>query len=193
MTSILKVDELQDSSGNLIIKEVANAITIGASGDTITIPSGATITNSGTATGFGGGKVLQVVQATDTTARTTTSNSYVTASSSLSVDITPSATSSKILVVLMLCGFGADTQSTNARVTIKRDTSTDISPTNGFADNNVTAGGSYYAGAGNAVLDSPNTTSQVNYQLYMQNTAGSHTARYNNGGFSSLTCFEIGA
>ena len=53
MTSILKVDELQDSSGNLIIKEVANAITIGASGDTITIPSGATITNSGTATGFG--------------------------------------------------------------------------------------------------------------------------------------------
>jgi hypothetical protein len=27
----------------------------------------------------------------------------------------------------------------------------------------------------------------------MQNTAGSNTARYNNGGFSSLTCFEIGA
>ena len=53
MTSILKADEIQDSSGNLIIKEVANAITIGASGDTITIPSGATITNSGTATGFG--------------------------------------------------------------------------------------------------------------------------------------------
>ena len=41
MTSILKVDELQDSSGNLIIKEVGNAITIGASGDTITVPSGA--------------------------------------------------------------------------------------------------------------------------------------------------------
>ena len=53
MTSILKADEIQDSSGNLIIKEVANAITIGASGDTITIPSGATITNSGTASGFG--------------------------------------------------------------------------------------------------------------------------------------------
>ena len=54
MTSILKVDELQDTSGNLIIKEDSNTITIGASGDTITIPSGATITNSGTATGFGG-------------------------------------------------------------------------------------------------------------------------------------------
>ena len=54
MTSILKADEIQDSSGNLIIKEVANAITIGASGDTISIPAGATIANSGTATGFGG-------------------------------------------------------------------------------------------------------------------------------------------
>ena len=54
MTSILKADEIQDSSGNLIIKEVANAITIGASGDTITIPAGATIANSGTASGFGG-------------------------------------------------------------------------------------------------------------------------------------------
>ena len=54
MTSILKVDELQDSSGNLIIKEVANAITIGASGDTITIPAGATVSNLGTASGFGG-------------------------------------------------------------------------------------------------------------------------------------------
>jgi hypothetical protein len=42
MTSILKVDELQDSSGNLIIKEVANAITIGASGDTIAVGTGAT-------------------------------------------------------------------------------------------------------------------------------------------------------
>ena len=54
MTAILKVDEIQDTSGNLIIKEDSNTITLGASGDTITIPSGATITNNGTATGFGG-------------------------------------------------------------------------------------------------------------------------------------------
>jgi len=54
MTSIIKVDTIQDSSGNNIINESSNTITVGASGDTITIPSGATITNSGTATGFGG-------------------------------------------------------------------------------------------------------------------------------------------
>ena len=53
MTSILKADNIQDADGNNIINESSNTITIGASGDTITIPSGATITNSGTATGFG--------------------------------------------------------------------------------------------------------------------------------------------
>ena len=54
MTSILKADTIQDTDGNNIINENSNTITIGASGDTISIPSGATITNSGTATGFGG-------------------------------------------------------------------------------------------------------------------------------------------
>ena len=53
MTSILKVDTIQDQSGNNIINENADTITIGASGDTITIPSGATLSNLGTASGFG--------------------------------------------------------------------------------------------------------------------------------------------
>ena len=48
MTAILKVDEIQDTAGNLIIKEDSNTITVGASGDTITIPSGATINVAGT-------------------------------------------------------------------------------------------------------------------------------------------------
>jgi hypothetical protein len=46
MASVLKVDKLDPQSGT--------ALEIGTSGDTITIPSGATIVNSGTATGFGG-------------------------------------------------------------------------------------------------------------------------------------------
>jgi hypothetical protein len=53
MASILKVDTIQDQSGNNIINESADTITIGASGDTITIPAGATISNLGTASGFG--------------------------------------------------------------------------------------------------------------------------------------------
>ena len=44
MASILKVDTIQDQSGNNIINENADTITIGASGDTITVPTGATLT-----------------------------------------------------------------------------------------------------------------------------------------------------
>jgi len=44
MASILKVDTIQDQSGNNIINESADTITIGASGDTITVPTGASLT-----------------------------------------------------------------------------------------------------------------------------------------------------
>jgi hypothetical protein len=46
MASILKVDTIQDQSGNNIINENADTITIGASGDTVTIVG--TLQNGGT-------------------------------------------------------------------------------------------------------------------------------------------------
>jgi len=42
MTAILKVDTIQDTSGNNIINENANTITIGKSGDAVNLASGAT-------------------------------------------------------------------------------------------------------------------------------------------------------
>ena len=84
---------------NLIQPATGTALQVGASGDTITVPSGATIVNSGTATGFGGGKINQVITATDVTQRTTTSTSFVTGSNTLSATITPSASDSKIFII----------------------------------------------------------------------------------------------
>ena len=49
MSSELKVNKVSPESGT--------GVQLGDSGDTITIPSGATITNNGTASGFGGGGV----------------------------------------------------------------------------------------------------------------------------------------
>jgi hypothetical protein len=46
MTSILKVDTIQDTAGNNIINESSDTITIGASGDTVNIPSGATLSSA---------------------------------------------------------------------------------------------------------------------------------------------------
>ena len=47
MTAILKVDEIQDTSGNNIINENANTITIGKAGDTTNIVG--TLQNDGAA------------------------------------------------------------------------------------------------------------------------------------------------
>jgi len=46
MASILKNDTFQNSSGSNIINESAGTITIGTSGNTVTIPAGATMTAS---------------------------------------------------------------------------------------------------------------------------------------------------
>jgi len=88
MTAILKVDTIQDADGNNIINENANTITIGKSGDTVNLASGATA-------GFG--KVLQVVSATKTDTQAFSSSTFSDITG-LSVSITPSSTSSKILV-----------------------------------------------------------------------------------------------
>ena len=81
-------------------KFTANTFTA-LSGSTISIPSGATIANSGTATGFG--KVLQVVQGRTKTLFTTASGSL--ADIGLSAAITPSSSSSKILVICNINGI----------------------------------------------------------------------------------------
>jgi hypothetical protein len=49
MSSIIKVDTIQNQSGANIISESSNTITVGASGDTVSVPSGATFdASSGT-------------------------------------------------------------------------------------------------------------------------------------------------
>ena len=71
----------------------------GDSGDTFTIPSGATITNSGTATGFGGGGgVLQVKQfrKLSTINDNSSSDSVLAAPFDGSATITPAATANYI-------------------------------------------------------------------------------------------------
>lgn len=55
MSSIIRADTIQDLSGNNIINESGNTITIGASGDTVDIPANATLDTTGaTVTGFVG-------------------------------------------------------------------------------------------------------------------------------------------
>jgi len=174
MASILKVDTIQDQSGNNIINENADTITIGASGDTITIPSGATLSNLGTATGFG--KVLQVVQTVKTDTFSSSTGSFIDVTG-LSVSITPSSASNKILILSDI-HYGTNANSGYAFFKLLRG-STDIylgdaagSRIRGFG-----GGGSTDAATltqlSTVFLDSPSTTSSTTYkiQIYNQNAA----------------------
>ena len=73
----------------------ADAITLDSSGN-VTFPANATC--SGTATGFGGGKVVQFKSTTRTTIFSENVAEATFTAAAMSVDITPSSASNKILV-----------------------------------------------------------------------------------------------
>ena len=145
------------------------------------------ITSAKLASGVGG-KVLQVITATDSTTRSTTSSSFATASNTLSVSITPSSASNKIFVICT-CGIGMSSTAHTGAITIFR----------GATDLGSGAGGmSYFKNIADdgfptsvSVLDSPSTTSSTTYQIYVKNVSGGTT--YLNTGKSSITAFEIAA
>ena len=150
---------------NKISPATGTAITLGDSGDTFTIPSGATLTNSGTATGFG--KVLQVVSATKTDTASTTSTSFVT--TGLEVAITPSATSSKVLLIATPA-FGAHADNNCGACFLRNSTELGVadaaSSRSVFASNNQYQYSSYNTESHPiSYLDSPSSTSAITYKV----------------------------
>ena len=134
--------------------------------------------------------VIQVKTATDSTERQTSSNSFVTASNTLIIQITPSSASSKIFVT---CSMSYITPGSTYSFfpTIYRDSTNLGHSTNGFG--NLFSGSSYnYSHATLQVLDSPSTTSQVTYQPYIRVGANAGAGGINNSNsFSTITAFEI--
>jgi hypothetical protein len=195
MASILKVDTIQDQSGNNIINESADTITIGASGDTITIPSGATLSNSGTL-GAGMGKVLQVVSTTKTDSFSTTSATLVDITG-LSATITPTNTSSKIMVLSSFIGSNAS-DSADAFQLVRDSTNIGVSTDGAVANQTSVCGSgatSNIYSASIMFLDSPSTTSATTYKVQARRTSGTlyigRNVSGNYGGITTITVYEI--
>ena len=112
-------------------------------------------------------RVLQVVQGTISLQTSTTSSSFVT--TGLTASITPSSSSSKILVLCGLC-IGSSA-SADSYFTIVRG-ATNLGTASGFV-NWFSANGQ--GGAGVNYLDSPATTSSTAYTVHFR-TGGSGTA-----------------
>ena len=138
----------------------------------------------------GGGKVLQVVSSSGTAGFDTNSTSFVQVTGTgHGVAITPSATSSKVFIIIM---FEAKSSSVSnfSISTILRD-STDLSGGTRFAQ--------IYGSANDfpvsmSFLDSPNTTSEVTYRIGTRSNSSSHNSRINASNQTfSYVAMEIGA
>jgi hypothetical protein len=175
-------------------RTASGTVTLGTSGDTFTVPSGATLdiasgatfdTTGATVSGLTTGKVLQVVEGNYSTNVTTSSQSYVT--TGLTQSITPSSSSSKILVTANVMAY---------------------MPSEGFGVYVIYRGASaigdecyFYTSYGAQshnlnlmYLDSPSTTSATTYAVYFKaiNGGGSPQAQYSGYG-SRILLMEIGA
>lgn len=171
--------DLQD--GIITSAKIANGAIVGddinstfnLTGKTVTLPAGT------------GGKVLQVVSATDSTRRDTTSSSFVTASNTLSVTLTPSSTSNKIFLISHFTQLA----SANNFYTFYRG-ATNIGHSSyglGHSSNS-----SHWMVQTISYLDSPSSTSSLTYQVYFRSTSGTaYIVTDQSGGIASITAFEI--
>jgi len=188
MASKIKVDTLEtaDGTGSIALSNQFSGMTTASLPTTGTLPA----LDGSNLTGVSGGKLLQVVNAIDTGSPTSSSTTYV--DTGLTASITPSSTSSKVLVIVSLDGTvqGGDT-SINYRC--YRD-STEIGGTiigRKIGDSNNSDGTP--AAFSFTVLDAPSSTSSLTYKTQFSNANATNIARMNNGyGSSTITLMEIG-
>ena len=172
MASTIQVDKIQDTGGNTILSSNSTG----------------TFTYSA---GTGMGKVLQVVQFVSTDGQESNTVQQPTwADTFLTTSITPSATTSKILVsyvtqVNCLADFPA--------FGVKRD-STVVADGTSWLGNITTL----WANVSGQYLDSPSTTSSTTYTIVWNNYSSGKTSwngwgSAGNGSTQTLTLMEIGA
>ena len=146
---------------------------------------------TGTVSGAGGGKINQIVQDSHENETDITSESFT--GINLSVNITPSATSSKILVMANLEGVGGHSGVSYGILQLTKGGSTLKQFSNSSADDNAT-GSNFFASSETCVyLDSPSSTSQLTYAVEAKraNNAGAWRMNCNGSSFSSITVWEI--
>ena len=156
---------------------------------------------TGSVTGAGGGKILQVQGTTITGTRSTNSTSNI--ATNIFDSITPSAASSKVLVIISLPSVYSSKVLRPSRITIRRHTS--AQSVNGSEVGSEISGDFYlnYIGTNDAqtgrseydLLDSPNTTSEMFYQVYFSSHNSDNNTYIGQGSvpFAHITLMEVGA
>ena len=143
MSSVIKVDQIQLANGST---PTAGDLGLNTTGSVLQVVEGSTITQ--------------------------VEGSYSSVTSlGLSASITPSSTSSKILVQVHLTGCGSRDTATLWRGILRRD-STDLCTFNNYTGSQMNSGSDQYVSG--SYYDSPNTTSSVTYAMYGERMSGSN-------------------
>jgi len=181
-------DTIYSSSGSTPAR-----LGIGATGNVLTVAGGVPTW----AAPAGGGKVLQVVQDTDITSYTNTSSSY--SDTGLSVSITPSSVSSRILVFASMPNSSCynPNSSSDARGQFKlvRDSTQLMNTVIGVENFGLGTDKNFQVGVSFAVVDSPATTSSTTYKIQGAKITSGSQIGYSGSAtlINSIIVMEIGA
>jgi hypothetical protein len=188
-----------DAKGDLIAATAADTparLAVGTNGQVLTADSTAA-TGLKWATAGGGGKVLQVVSATYSTSTLIASTSFT--DTGLSLAITPSSATSKVLVLINQSeGISRGSDSAYAYMQLVRGATNIYTATqsNGVYVGSGSNSAQLYLSTALHYLDSPATTSSTTYktQLRVETTANSgQVYAQANSEVSTIILLEIGA
>jgi hypothetical protein len=164
---------------------------IGTAGQVLKVNSGATAPEW--AAPAGGGKVLQVVNATFSTLKTSSSDTWT--DTDVTVTITPTLATSKILIIGAINGCGKETNSSAALGLRLMRGATQIAffgDTIAYNANAIEA--RVGTGATASYLDNPATTSATTYKFQFRSSQNSAVVFIQSGNSTSnITVLEIGA
>jgi len=184
-----------DAKGDLIVGTGADTfsrLAVGTNGHTL-------VADSSTSTGLkweapaGGGKVLQVVTSNYSTQTTITSSSYT--DTGLSVTITPSSNTSKVLVLVsqpLLVDQSAN-QANGITQLLRGATALITDQVTGIYAASSTSGTSLHGMVVFSYLDSPATTSATTYKTQGKKDGNTQLRYQITPTTSSITVLEIGA
>jgi hypothetical protein len=181
-----------DAKGDIIAATAADTVSrlaVGTNGQVLTADSTAA-TGIKWASAAGGGKVLQVVNASTSTTATNSTDVY--ADTGLTATITPTSATSKILVLVNQTGIQKAVNDTYVDLRLLRGATQILVIDSGIAGDGTTTR-MQVGGTGTCYLDAPATTSATTYKTQFLSGTNVSIVRVNNGGNSTITLMEIGA
>lgn len=134
------------------------------------------------------GNILQVVQGFTTTQVTSSSTTY--ADTGLTASITPTSSSSKILVVANQTGCGKISADTALRIRLMKDATQLAFAAGGYTGSTLT---NFFASLVIEYLDSPATTSTLTYKTQFSTSVSGTVYVQADNSYTSITLMEVAA